>query len=121
MTGSITSNVGWRLPEVNIGIVCANAPLLRPLYLFSRGRLRTQRTVSAMTGKSGERIWPKNSRNMKLSPMGPGSDWHHGPEDTTAEIEMGLPIHGSPEEEQQPPPASPVKEKPWFSSRMGKN
>ena len=46
ITWAISANVGWRLPEVNIGIVCANAPLLRPLYLYSRGRLSTQQSKS---------------------------------------------------------------------------
>lgn len=41
-TWDISANVGWRLPEVNIGIVCANAPALRPLYLYMRGRLDTK-------------------------------------------------------------------------------
>jgi len=38
-SGAIVSNVAWRLPEVNIGIVCANAPVFRPLYLYYQGRL----------------------------------------------------------------------------------
>ena len=46
VTWNIVPNVAWRLPEVNIGIVCANAPILRPLYLFFRGRLATQQSVS---------------------------------------------------------------------------
>ena len=55
----ISQNVGWRLPEVNIGIVCANAPALRPLYLYLSGRLDTQRTrgqsvaVSDLKGSAG--------------------------------------------------------------------
>lgn len=58
--GAITANVAWRLPEVIIGIVCANAPVLRPLYLFYRGRLISQKVSSASYGKAGS--WPKDGK-----------------------------------------------------------
>ncbi|KAL8991625.1 MAG: hypothetical protein Q9169_007809 [Polycauliona sp. 2 TL-2023] len=56
VTWAISANVGWRLPEVNIGIVCANAPVLRPLYLFFRGRLATQQSGSVTTYSKSKRI-----------------------------------------------------------------
>ncbi|KAL9123835.1 MAG: hypothetical protein Q9175_008292, partial [Cornicularia normoerica] len=47
-------------PEVNIGIVCANAPVLRPLYLFFRGRLASQ--IRSNTGAvSKESMWPSDA------------------------------------------------------------
>ena len=65
----MTTSTGWRLPEVNIGIVCANAPVLRPLYLFYRGRLATQQRTST-SGLSGggsgsyrNRMVPNNAIN----------------------------------------------------------
>ncbi|KAL2048398.1 hypothetical protein N7G274_000309 [Stereocaulon virgatum] len=97
ITWAITTNVGWRLPEVNIGIVCANAPVLRPLYLYSQGRLQTQRTSS--TGVSKERIVPGNAL------AGSSQSQYAGPRDnlqgsqtsadTSVSLEMGLPIHGN--------------------------
>ncbi|KAI4287806.1 MAG: hypothetical protein L6R35_002937 [Caloplaca aegaea] len=60
VTWDISANVGWRLPEVNIGIVCANAPALRPLYLFFQGRLASQQ--SAATSKTAY------SRNQRMTP-----------------------------------------------------
>lgn len=47
-----------RRPEVNIGIVCANAPLLRPLYLFLSGRLHRPQPPTSSNDK--DRIWPVN-------------------------------------------------------------
>ncbi|KAL9010017.1 MAG: hypothetical protein Q9173_005001, partial [Seirophora scorigena] len=34
------TTAAWRAVEVNLGIICANAPIARPLYLYSKGRLR---------------------------------------------------------------------------------
>ncbi len=45
-------------PEVNIGIVCANAPLLRPIYLFLAGRLHKPQPPTSSNDK--DRIWPSN-------------------------------------------------------------
>ncbi|KAL8828893.1 MAG: hypothetical protein Q9191_002324 [Dirinaria sp. TL-2023a] len=58
ITWAISANVAWRLPEVNIGIVCANAPVFRPLYLYYQGRLASQQSTSATAGSSG-RILPQ--------------------------------------------------------------
>ncbi|KAI9815086.1 MAG: hypothetical protein M1827_002929 [Pycnora praestabilis] len=40
------------IPEVNIGIVCANAPLFRPIYLYLRGRLPTQQAATSQASAS---------------------------------------------------------------------
>lgn len=88
-------------PEVNIGIVCANAPVLRPLYLFFRGRLASQ-IRSNTAGVSKEGVWRDNS--PRASPA-----WKDGSNDTTlgdtsVSLEMGL----------HAPPQSPLREKPYF-------
>ena len=57
-SGAISANVAWRLPEVNIGIVCANAPVFRPLYLYFQGRLASQQSLSETAG-SRRRILPQ--------------------------------------------------------------
>lgn len=98
-TWAISANIAWRLPEVNIGIVCANAPIFRPLYLYFRGRLATQirdktreETVN-QTALSKGRLWPQNAQNANIKPNGSGirsEAW--GSEDTTVELEMGLPV-----------------------------
>ena len=59
--GAISANVGWRLPEVNIGIVCANAPVFRPLYLYYQGRLASQQTSSRATGSTRKMLARKDS------------------------------------------------------------
>jgi len=98
-TWSITANVGWRLPEVNIGIVCANAPIFRPLYLYMRGRLatqiRTKASSSANGGFSKERTWPDNVRHANEGVNATSPTWGHGSEDTTVEMELGLAGHGA--------------------------
>lgn len=58
ITWAISANVAWRLPEVNIGIVCANAPVFRPLYLYYQGRLASQQSLSETAG-SRRRILPQ--------------------------------------------------------------
>ncbi|KAL9001092.1 MAG: hypothetical protein Q9188_005517 [Gyalolechia gomerana] len=60
-TWDIAANVGWRLPEVNIGIACANAPALRPLYLYFQGRLASQQT-SSKSSYSRNKISPSDTR-----------------------------------------------------------
>lgn len=45
-------------PEVNIGIVCANAPLLRPLYLSLVGRLHKPHPPTSSIDK--DRVWPSS-------------------------------------------------------------
>ena len=93
-------------PEVNIGIVCANAPVLRPLYLFFRGRLASQIRSNA-AGVSKEGMWRDNT--ARASPA-----WKDGSNDTTlgdtsVSLEMGL----------HAPPQSPLREKPYFIMGAG--
>lgn len=66
VTWDIVANVAWRLPEVNIGIVCANAPALRPLYLFFQGRLASQRTPSRTAPYSRNQILPSNAARVSV-------------------------------------------------------
>ena len=92
ITWGITTNVGWRLPEVNIGIVCANAPVLRPLYLWSRGKLVTQKSSSA--GFSKEPMWPSNGMKYDGSTkLRDPVSWEGTTEHTSTSMEMGLPMH----------------------------
>jgi len=67
-SGDITANVAWRLPEVNIGIVCANAPVFRPLYLYYQGRLASQRSSSETAG-STRKILPEKGSWVSRSPV----------------------------------------------------
>ncbi|KAI4196529.1 MAG: hypothetical protein LQ350_006512 [Teloschistes chrysophthalmus] len=109
LTWAILTNAAWRATEVNLGIVCANAPIARPLYLYYKGRLRIQNpssTERSSTEKSHARLWPwsrrqhdqqsshvpaKNSRVDILK----GSQPENQPTDTTlTSVEMGLPIQG---------------------------
>ena len=64
VTWAISANVGWRLPEVNIGIVCANAPVLRPLYLFYRGRLASQKPTS-YAGDLNDKMLPRGATRVR--------------------------------------------------------
>ena len=75
-------------PEVNIGIACANAPILRPLYLFFQGRLSTQKSGS--TGFSKERTWPSNAKAARLESSSP---FRHESSHATMSMEMGIPVH----------------------------
>ena len=102
MQGATSANVAWRVPEVNIGILCANAPIFRPLYLYFRGRLVTQRRTNT-AASSKDRIWPSSAERIRLpgTIVGTGRGeqeddkvWHHGSGDTAVEIEMGLPVGG---------------------------
>ncbi len=84
--GATTTSVGWRLPEVNIGIVCANAPVIRPLYLFFQGRLVSQK-VSRITAASKEGVsWPSDTTKFAMS--SPMHDNHQS--DGGVSLEMGL-------------------------------
>ncbi len=92
LTWGTTTNVGWGLPEVNIGIVCANAPVLRPLYLWSRGLLSTQKTPSS--GISKDRVWPSNTMKYERSTnLRDPVSWDGTTEHTSTSMEMGLPLH----------------------------
>ena len=79
-------------PEVNIGIACANAPILRPLYLFFQGRLTTQKSGS--TSFSKERTWPSNAKAARLESSSP---FRHESSDATMSMEMGIPVHNDPD------------------------
>ena len=92
ITWGIVTNVGWRLPEVNIGIVCANAPILRPLYLWSRGKLVSQQTASS--GYTKDRMWPNNAMKYEGSTkLRDAPSWGGETEHTSVSAEMGLPMH----------------------------
>lgn len=108
-----TTSVGWRLPEVNIGIVCANAPVIRPLYLFFRGRLASQ-VRSRTGGVSKESMWPNNTPRAVPSPE--WRDESNGPSmaDTSVSLEMGL----HPQDNVQP--QRPLKEKPYLIVGSGR-
>lgn len=96
LTWDIVANVAWRLPEVNMGIFCANAPVLRPLYLFFRGRLATQQ---ASSGKGGYGASSKN----RILPQGAGwggatklpsdlddATWKNPSQSDDTAVELGL-------------------------------
>ncbi|KAL8713751.1 MAG: hypothetical protein Q9220_002277 [cf. Caloplaca sp. 1 TL-2023] len=87
ITWSILTNAAWRAAEVNLGIVCANAPIARPLYLYYKGRLRLlQGSSEATTGQSGP--GPLHNKLKETEPS-------NQPTDTTlTSVEMGLPIQG---------------------------
>ncbi|KAL8785824.1 MAG: hypothetical protein Q9213_003131 [Squamulea squamosa] len=114
ITWSDNTTAAWRATEVNLGIICANAPIARPLYLWSKGRLRNLQP-SATTELSGtpthqeknrshssaRRFWPwsKGSGQSRsgLLPwqMLKKSEPSNQPTDTTlTSVEMGLPIQG---------------------------
>ncbi|KAL8805661.1 MAG: hypothetical protein Q9182_001805 [Xanthomendoza sp. 2 TL-2023] len=99
----------WRATEVNLGILCANAPIARPLYLYSKGRLQTFHT-SATPEPSGAPSRPEKGRSQRWpwskgrETSGSGLVPHrvlkntqssNQPTDNTlTSIEMGLPIQG---------------------------
>ena len=104
---AMVPNAAWRATEVNLGILCANAPILRPLYLWSRGRLQkksknTSYVATRSTGeqKSSVKLWsmrhakfmPGGSRDMRGSQKLQGAMDRSGYTDTSAEL--GLPIEG---------------------------
>ena len=90
-------------PEVNIGIVCANAPILRPLYLFFRGRLASQ-IRSNNAGVSKEGMWPNNTPRAMTSPAWKDESNDTSVGDTSVSLEMGL--HSQSQ--------NPLREKPYF-------
>ena len=47
-------------PEVNFGILCANVPLVRAIYLRYTERLRIS-NLKASSGRRDQRIWPSKS------------------------------------------------------------
>lgn len=100
-------------PEVNIGIVCANAPVLRPLYLFYRGRLASQQR-SSTGGVSKQSMWPGNTPQAAISPIRRGESNDTSVGDTTVSLEMGLHPHDSTQ------PQSPLKEQTFFITDGGR-
>lgn len=85
-----------RRPEVNIGIVCANAPILRPLYLYFQGRLQTQKTSS--TAISKERMVPNHVNWSDSTKLQDTFEWNRLEESQPSanprvSLEMGLPRH----------------------------
>lgn len=109
LTWAILTNAAWRATEVNLGIICANAPIARPLYLYYKGRLRIPNpssTERSSTEKSRARLWPWSRRqhdqqssqalakNSRVD-IFKGSQPENQPTDTTlTSVEMGLPIQG---------------------------
>ena len=106
-TYAMVPNAAWRATEVNLGILCANAPILRPLYLWYRGRLQKKSkntsyvaTKSSVEQRSNVRLWskgrakffPGQSRDMRGSQKLEGAMDRTGYTDTSAEL--GLPIEG---------------------------
>ncbi|KAL8926716.1 MAG: hypothetical protein Q9208_002790 [Pyrenodesmia sp. 3 TL-2023] len=111
ITWADLTTAAWRATEVNLGIICANAPIVRPLYLYYKGRLRIlQDTTTGASDPSRPstsriRLWPSWSRASR-------SRWWQGastrrtdelkntrpsnqPTDNTiTSVEMGLPIQG---------------------------
>lgn len=78
---------------MNIGIFCANAPILRPLYLFLRGNLQSQRTATS-NGHSKDRILPNSAMwgtHTKLQGQDSAS-WKKGSGDGSVSLEIGLPV-----------------------------
>ena len=112
ITWSDLTTAAWRATEVNLGIICANAPIARPLYLWSKGRLRTLQpsTTTELSGtpmhqkqvrsqKSARRFWPwskgqGNSRSGLLPQQNPEQSDPSNQRTTLSSMEMGLPLQG---------------------------
>ena len=109
VTYAMVPNAAWRATEVNLGVICANAPIIRPLYLFYRGRLQRKSNTSSYiatkatnpaTGqtepKSNVRLWPGgfsgNSKDMRGAQRLEEETQASGYTDASAEL--GLPIEG---------------------------
>ncbi|KAL8728057.1 MAG: hypothetical protein Q9166_005657 [cf. Caloplaca sp. 2 TL-2023] len=112
LTWSILTNAAWRATEVNLGIICANAPIARPLYLWSKGRLRILQpsTATELSGtpidqekvRSRSRLrwpWSKGEGTSRTGILPQAlmkkTEPSNQPTDTTlTSVEMGLPIQG---------------------------
>ncbi|KAL8871365.1 MAG: hypothetical protein Q9174_002784 [Haloplaca sp. 1 TL-2023] len=107
LSWAILTNAVWRAVEVNLGIICANAPIARPLYLYCKGRLPLLQDPSASynrseTGRSHMRLWPWSKQRQH--DQEPSKSTLHAfkrdrsdeqPTDNTlTSVEMGLPIQG---------------------------
>ncbi|KAL8967969.1 MAG: hypothetical protein Q9183_002678 [Haloplaca sp. 2 TL-2023] len=90
VTWNIVPNVAWRLPEVNIGIVCANAPILRPLYLFFRGRLSTQKSVSHTAYSKDKTDVSRRDTDTKVNDVEAGDQAFRSRSDGTDETMVGM-------------------------------
>ncbi|KAI4243718.1 MAG: hypothetical protein L6R40_003331 [Gallowayella cf. fulva] len=107
LTWSDLTTAAWRATEVNLGIICANAPIARPFYLYSKGRLRMMQpsTTTELSGtpthqekaRSRSQLrwpWSKESRSnllphAALKESAPSNQ----PTDTTlTSVEIRLPI-----------------------------
>ncbi|KAL8752794.1 MAG: hypothetical protein Q9184_005623 [Pyrenodesmia sp. 2 TL-2023] len=111
ITWADLTTAAWRATEVNLGIICANAPIVRPLYLYYKGRLRIlQDTTTGTSDPSGPstsrtRIWPFWSKSSR-SRLWHGASYRRTDElkdtrpsnqptdNTLTSVEMGLPIQG---------------------------
>lgn len=105
VTYALVPNAAWRATEVNLGIICANAPIWRPLYLWWRGRL--QRKGSGKGGSTGYVANKAGRQGRSEVRLWPGR-WGRGSEEegkgvqgesertgyTDASAELGLPIEG---------------------------
>ncbi|KAL8686235.1 MAG: hypothetical protein Q9224_005512 [Gallowayella concinna] len=110
LTWSDLTTAAWRATEVNLGILCANAPIARPLYLYSKGRLQTLQTTTT-TELSGTPAHHREKGRSQRWPWSKGQGFSrtgfvphrvledtqpsNQPTDTTlTSVEMGLPIQG---------------------------
>ncbi|KAI4259331.1 MAG: hypothetical protein L6R42_004618, partial [Xanthoria sp. 1 TBL-2021] len=93
VTWDIAANVAWRLPEVNIGIVCANVPALRPVYLYFQGRLASQQSNSR-TAYSRDKMMNSSARRKGQGDLENGNSnvtsGSVGTAETAVSYEMGI-------------------------------
>ena len=107
LSWSILTNAVWRAVEVNLGIICANAPIARPLYLYCKGRLPLLQNPSteynrSETGRSHMRLWPWSKQRQNdqkpskstLSAFKRSRSDEQPTDNTLTSVEMGLPIQG---------------------------
>ena len=76
---------------MNIGILCANAPVFRTLYLYFQGKSQMQRLASPSPGVGKERVWPSNARLADRTLLQISSQSHNENRDASVSLEMGLP------------------------------
>ncbi|KAL8757326.1 MAG: hypothetical protein Q9199_002310 [Rusavskia elegans] len=93
VTWDVVANVAWRLPEVNIGIVCANAPALRPIYLYFQGRLASQQSNSR-TAYSRDKMMNSSAKRKVQGDLENGesnvTSGSVGTAETAVSYEMGI-------------------------------
>ncbi|KAL9046059.1 MAG: hypothetical protein Q9206_007172, partial [Seirophora lacunosa] len=110
------TTAAWRAVEVNLGIICANAPIARPLYLYSKGRLRLFHDTtnndpstdnpappsSSSANPSSSRRWRLRSKkssggggpNVGSQALKETQPSNQRTDTTLTSVEMGLPIQG---------------------------